>query len=112
MFSKQSSEDEIATAMSTELKLNSSQKSRVSFDKLAKAIDYLSTAAEMFDDVGLSSEAEEVTKLLEKIASDTPKKPKSKEVQKRMKNMLETGTPFSKEEYHADDESFEDEIEV
>ena len=65
LFKFGSFEDELMKGM--EKQLSSVQKDR-KISKVAKAFDYLSSAAELFDDAGRTKEAEVITKLIEKFA--------------------------------------------
>jgi len=69
MFKISSFEQELMKEMQSRLVANQAE-NEYSFNKLAKAADYLNTAAELFDDVGMNKEAESVTRILEKIADD------------------------------------------
>jgi len=67
LFKFGSLEDELMKGM--ENKLSDVQKPQ-KISKVAKAFDYLSTAAELFDDAGRTKEAEVITKLIEKLAKE------------------------------------------
>jgi hypothetical protein len=67
LFKLGSVADELMTNMEKEL--SSIQKDN-KIAKVSKAFDYLNYAAELFDDVGRIKEAEVITKLIEKMASD------------------------------------------
>jgi hypothetical protein len=69
LFKFGSFEDEIMKSMETTL-VKYQKDQMYSHEKLAKAVDHLSAAAEIFDDTGFSKEAEALTKLIEKIAHD------------------------------------------
>jgi hypothetical protein len=67
MFKASSFEDEIYRSM--EKKLVASQlENKYSFDKLAKAAGFLNAAAEIFEQAGMISEANEITNILEELA--------------------------------------------
>ncbi len=68
LFKFGSLEDELMKGM--ENKLSDVQKPQ-KISKVAKAFDYLSTAAELFDDAGRTKEAEVITKLIEKLARES-----------------------------------------
>lgn len=68
LFKFGSLEDEIMKSMETTL-VKYQKDQMYGHEKLAKAVDHLSAAAEIFDDTGFSKEAEFVTRLIEKIAS-------------------------------------------
>jgi hypothetical protein len=71
LFKFGSFEDEIMKSMETTL-VKYQKDQMYSHDKLAKAIDHLSAAAEIFDDTGFNKEAEALTKFIEKIAAGSP----------------------------------------
>ena len=73
MFKNASFEDEIYRSM--EKKLVSAQvENKHGFNKLAKAADYLNTAAEMFDNAGMHEQAAEVTEVLQELAAQLSRK--------------------------------------
>lgn len=73
MFKIGSFEEELAKGM--EQKLVSRQtENQFSIDRLAKAVDFLNAASQIFDDTGFYAEAEVLTQMLEKIAADGLKK--------------------------------------
>lgn len=69
LFKFGSFEDEIMKSMETTL-VKYQKDQMYSHDKLAKAVDHLSAAAEIFDDTGFNKEAELLTRFIEKIAHD------------------------------------------
>lgn len=70
-------EEELAKGM--EQKLVSRQtENQFSIDRLAKAVDFLNAASQIFDDTGFYAEAEVLTQMLEKIAADGLKKKSEK----------------------------------
>lgn len=81
MFNKKNTSDEIMAVMEDKLTKNAIDKQAEAINKYAKAIEYLNEVAEIFDDIGLETEAEYTTRLLEVIAAKkkTKKsKPKAK----------------------------------
>lgn len=67
MFKIGSFEEEIASGM--EKKLISNQlENKYSFEKVAKAADFIHAAAELLDDTGFHIEAKDLTDILEKLA--------------------------------------------
>jgi len=90
MFKAEKFENELMQQMERNLVLNEKE-NRWSFDKIAKAAEYISFAAEIFDDTGMHKEAEMLTRMLEKMASA--------ESNRLVGNMKATGTPFSMGEY-------------
>lgn len=69
LFKFGSLEDEIMKSMETTL-VKYQKDQMYSHEKLAKAIDHLSAAAEIFDDTGFSKEAEVLTRFIEKLAHE------------------------------------------
>jgi hypothetical protein len=69
MFKQCSEEDEIYRAMETGLVKNQTE-ARHGFDKLAKAADFLSIAAEIFDQAGMFQESEEILEILKNLSQD------------------------------------------
>lgn len=69
MFKGGSVEDELMRSMEKEL-VSKQLDNKHGFDKLAKAIDYLNAAADIFENAGLHKEAEEITNILEIMSSD------------------------------------------
>jgi hypothetical protein len=67
MFKISSFEQELMNEMSKQLVANQAENQH-SFNKIAKAADYLNAAAEILDDTGLHAQAEVVTELLESLA--------------------------------------------
>ena len=63
MFKLGSFEKELMTSMETKLAENQIE-NQYQFNKVAKAIDYLNKAADIFDQSGLKIEAEELTNIL------------------------------------------------
>lgn len=69
MFKSSSIEDELMHSMEKKIVSNSLE-SRYNFNKLAKVLDCLNAAANIFDKSGLHVESAEVTNVLKKIAQD------------------------------------------
>jgi transposase len=67
MFKTASFEQELMQSMSEKLVENQTE-NQYSYNKIAKAADYLNAAAELFDDTGLHKQAEVITQLLESLA--------------------------------------------
>ena len=104
MFNKKSSEQEILESMENSLISDFLEKESKPFSKLDSAISHINIAAELFDDVGLTAEAEEMTELLEKIAKKKKKTKKSKKKdsaskgltsEKMVENLKEKGWVFN-----------------
>ena len=66
MFKKANLEDEIYRSMEKQLVTNQSEDS-YGFNKLAKAVDYMNAAAEIFEQAGMQQEAKEVTEVLQEL---------------------------------------------
>lgn len=66
MFKCGSIEKELMQSMENELVSQSVEK-KYNFSKLAKAIDYLDTAANIFDRSGFSDEADEIIKIIQSL---------------------------------------------
>lgn len=69
MFKQGSFEDELYRSMEKSLVKNQTE-NKHGFNKLAKAADFLNTAADIFDRAGMSKEAEEIVKILQSLAVD------------------------------------------
>ena len=104
MFKTENFEHELMQQMEKNLVSNEVE-NKWSFDKIAKAADYISIAAEIFDDTGMYKEAEILTRMLEKLASGA-------EQNKLVSNMEATGTPFSKKDFHSKDRNHLEEIDM
>jgi hypothetical protein len=97
MIKKSLFEDEIIAGMEKELV---SQARSSNLDDLTKAADYLNSAAEIFDDIGMVSKSDQVLNILAKLAHSDPRKindPHTKGLtpEKEVKNILHHGTPFN-----------------
>ncbi len=68
MFKKADFEDEIYRSMEKQLVSNQVE-DKHGFSRIAKAIEYLGAAAEIFDQAGMISEAEETVKVLHSLAT-------------------------------------------
>lgn len=77
MFKNNSFENELYKAMEKHLVANQVEDNH-GFKKLAKAIDYLNNAADLFEDAGLYTEAAEVVDILETFAGKKSKTKSSK----------------------------------
>lgn len=73
LFRVETFEEEIAKSMQSRLVSNRAKK-QYSFDKIAKAADFINTAAEILDDTGFAAEAEILVQVLEKLAAGPDKK--------------------------------------
>jgi hypothetical protein len=105
MYKLGSFEDEIYRSMEKTLVKNQTE-NRHGFNKLAKAADFLNTAATLVEGAGMSKEAEEVTKVLQSMAVDqlmseafsledfTSKIDMLGISEKDLHNLLEMSTPY------------------
>ena len=75
MFKIDSFEDEIHQSMEKTLLANQVEEKH-GFNKLAKAVDYLNEAAEIFENAGMKAEALEVIDILNKFATNLKEKKK------------------------------------
>ena len=69
MFRTGSFEDEIYRSMETSLVKNQVENT-YGIQKLAKAVDFLNTAADIFDQAGMSEESRQITEILRSLAKD------------------------------------------
>ena len=107
MFIKKSFADEIAAGMEKHLIDNSINKLATQETQIVKAADYLNAAAEIFEDFGLTKQAEIITLVLETLAAKKSKKkapkakakkaPKSKKKSKKSSPKAALKNPTSKE---------------
>lgn len=67
MFKISSFENELYNSMKDHLIANQVEETH-GFNKLAKATDYLYTAAELFDEAGMKEEADSVSELLKELS--------------------------------------------
>lgn len=68
MFKQASIEDELYHLMEKQLVSNQAE-SKFGFKRLAQAADLLNAAAEIFDQAGMSEQAEEITEVLNSLAN-------------------------------------------
>ena len=68
MFKMNNPEDDLFENMSKQLKANALE-SKKGFNKLAKVTDLLNTAAEIFDKVGMTKEADSITNVLNDVVA-------------------------------------------
>lgn len=78
MFKNKDASAEIAALMESNLITHAVEKQQEHLGKFAKALDYLNSVAEIFDELGLRREAEATTTLLEVVAAKKSKKKPSK----------------------------------
>jgi hypothetical protein len=69
MFKQGSFEDEIFRSMEKNLVKNQTENT-YGLNKLAKAVDYLNEAAAIFEHAGMSSEATQITEILQVLAKE------------------------------------------
>lgn len=77
MFKYGSFEEEIYRSMEKKLVAKQVEDTH-GFNKLARAADYLNSAAELFENAGMHSQAAEVTEVLQKLAEHLSKDDKKK----------------------------------
>lgn len=94
MMNKKVFENEILTNMDLLLK-PSLVKSASAHNNLGSAVDYLNSAAEIFDDLGFTKKSEEIVQLLKSIANETDPHTKGLTPDKMVKNLLDHGTEFN-----------------
>ena len=73
MFKQGSIKDELMCSMEKEL-IASQLESQHGFNKIAKALDCLNAAADIFDQAGMQKEAAEITKILKSITIEQKNK--------------------------------------
>jgi len=73
MYKIGSFEEELYRSMQKQLVSNQVE-NKYGFDKLAQAADLLNAAASLFEEAGLTEEAEEVTKVLQDLAAQLSSK--------------------------------------
>lgn len=78
MFNNKNASSEIADLMESHLITHAVEKKEEHINKFAKALDYLNSVAEIFDELGLLREAEATTTFLEALAKKKAKKKPSK----------------------------------
>lgn len=69
MFERGSVADELYRSMETGLVKNQTE-NKHGLNKLAKAADFLSTAAEIFEQAGMRQEADEILEILKGLTED------------------------------------------
>lgn len=73
MFKQASFENEIYRSMEKNLVSNQVE-DKYGFKRLAQAADYLNAAAEIFEQAGMSEQAEEITEVLRGLAQQLSRK--------------------------------------
>ncbi len=92
MIKKSVFEEELIAGMQKELiKTASNQET----ENLGKAVDYLNSAIEIFEDAGLSTQANQVLKIISKIATETDSHTKGLTSDKMVANLKNHGTVFN-----------------
>jgi len=69
LFASQNFEDELFKSMESTL-VKSQVEDEHGLNKLAKAADFLNTAATIFEKAGMFQESEEITEILKKLVKD------------------------------------------
>ena len=85
-------ESEIIAGMQKELIKTASNQETAN---LGKAVDYLNSAIEIFEDAGLSVQANQVLKIIFKIAAETDRHTKGLTSDKMVNNLKNHGTVFN-----------------
>jgi hypothetical protein len=93
MFKNKDASAEIAASMESHLVTHAVEKQQEHINKFAKALDYLNSVAEIFDELGLQKEAEATTTFLEAIAAKKSKKHKSKKNKKSSRSKSKKTDP-------------------
>ena len=92
MIKKSVFEEELIAGMQKELiKTASNQET----ENLGKAVDYLNSAIEIFEDAGLSAQANQVLKIISKIAAESDRHTKGLTSDKMVSNLKNHGTVFN-----------------
>lgn len=91
MFKYKSAEDDLIKSMEENL-ISNAREEAFGFNKIAEAVKYLNSAADLFDDVGMDSESEVITTLIESLAAKSKKSKdsKSKDSKKSKKSKKST----------------------
>lgn len=95
MFKKEDASLEIANVMESNLLTHAIEKKTEGLNKFAKALDYLNSVAEIFDDLGLEKEAEAATILMEVVAKKK-KKPAKKSKKVKVNKKVKKTDPATK----------------
>lgn len=120
MIKKSIFEDELVQNMHNELVKKAHN---IETDNLDKAVDYLNSAADIFDSVGLTKNADQVLSVLTKIAKSGKKKPKDpKKIsdrhtkgltpEKMVKNLKNHGHPMNLADDHILNQEINDNLSV
>src|SRR5271170_1828279 len=86
MFNKKDVSAELAASMESHLVTHVIEKQAEQMNKFAKALDYLNSVAEIFDELGLVKEAEATTTFMEVIAKKKSKKKSKTKVKSKVKS--------------------------
>ncbi len=108
---KTKSELDLINLMQHELVKNANKQD---FSNLTQAVNYLDSAIDVLDTHGFKNEANNLLSILNKIAKHhKPKNPTNvskRHSEKLVKNLKETGTMFSRKDYHMADDLLDAEI--
>lgn len=96
MFIRKNASSEIEDLMESHLITHAVEKKEEHLTKFAKAIDYLNSIAEIFDEIGLTKEAEAATTFLEIVAAKKSKKKPAKSKSKPKQKPVAKSKPKKK----------------
>lgn len=91
MIKKSVFEEELIAGMQKELVKNASNQDK----DLGKAVDYLNSAIDIFEDAGLNTQANQVLNIISKIAAETDRHTKGLTSDKMVNNLKNHGTVFN-----------------
>lgn len=97
MIKKSVFEEELISGMHHQMVKRATQQE---FDNLEQAVDYLNSAAEIFENLGMSKNAEQIVSLLERIANKVYKKSNDRHTkgltpERMVKNLKNHGHPMN-----------------
>lgn len=92
MIKKSVFEDELIAGMQKELIKNATNQAT---DNLGKAVDFLNSAIEIFEDAGLNVQADQVLKIISKIGNKSDCHTKELTSEKMVINLKNHGTVFN-----------------
>lgn len=92
MIKKSIFEEELIAGMQKELIKNASNQET---DNLGKAVDYLNSAIDIFEEAGMSVQAEQILKIISKIAGESDRHTKGLTSDKMVSNLKNHGTVFN-----------------
>lgn len=93
MFLKKASQDEFVAELERNLKRSNAAPTVEKIARQSQAVKHLLAAADLFDDVGLTKQADEITKVLETFAWEIPPQ-NSPSPEEMLRNLEDHGTVF------------------